>query len=188
MVVELREDIAKGMTVLTSVVPGLGLDLGGLFSFGFSIDLMAARSFYEARLDALEADPYKCPYFADINASTVTGREALAKPLPPVVYSFRGMLANVTNIEGMDFATEKPPESIDASVLLAIENAQDLVTMAAMMSPEVAALNLVADGKARALDLPQLAAIAEQAFAALSADGLSVALGDGAAGEAEARS
>jgi hypothetical protein len=187
MVVELREDIAKGMTVLTSVVPGLGLDLGGLFSFGFSIDLMAARSFYEARLDALEADPYKCPYFADINASTVTGREALAKPLPPVVYSFRGMLANVTNIEGMDFATEKPPESIDASVLLAIENAQDLVTMAAMMSPEVAALNLVADGKARALDLPQLAAIAEQAFAALSADGLSVALGDGAAGEAEAR-
>ena len=186
MIVELREDIAGGMASLPSVVPGLGADLGGWFSFGFSIDMMAARSFYESRLDALEADPFECEHFADVNASTVKGREALAKPLPPVVYSFRGMLANVINIEGLDVATDNPPESIDSSILVAIENAQDLVMMAAMMSPEVAALNLVPDGKARALDLPQLAAIAEQAFAALSESGLSLALGDSAASEAEA--
>jgi len=186
MVVELREDIASGMASLPSSVPGLGLDVGGLFSFGFSIDMMAARNFYEARLDALEADPFECELFADVNASVATGREALAKPLPPVAYSFRGMLANVTNIEGMDMGTQKPPESIDASILVAIENAQDLVMMAAMMSPEVAALNLLPDGKAKMLDLPQLAAIAEQAFAALSENGLSIALGEGAASEAEA--
>ena len=108
-----------------------------------------------------------------------------AKPLPPVVYSFRGFLANVTAVEGMDLATQKPPESIDASLLLAMENAQDLVTMAAMMSPEVAALNLLPDGKARALNLPQLAAIAEQAFAALTESGIAVALGEGADVSAE---
>ena len=186
MIVELREDIAGGMASLPSVVPGLGADLGGWFSFGFSIDMMAARSFYESRLDALEADPFECEHFADVNASTVKGREALAKPLPPVVYSFRGMLANIANIEGLDVATDKPPESIDASILVAIENAQDLVMMAAMMSPEVAALNLVPDGKAKALDLPQLAAIAEQAFAALSDNGLSVSLGERADANAEA--
>ena len=186
MVVELREDIASGLAALPAVVPGLGSDLGGLFSFGFSLDLMAARSFYEARLDALEADPFECALFADINQGVVKGREALAQPLPPVVYSFRGMLANVTNIEGLDLATQKPPESIDASILIAIENAQDLVTMAAMMSPEIAALNLLPDGKAKALDLPQLAVVAEQAFAALSEGGLSVALGEGSADEAEA--
>jgi hypothetical protein len=186
MVIELREDIASGMASLPSVVPGLGSDLGGLFSFGFSLDLMAARNFYESRLDALEADPFECAHFADVNETAVKGREALAQPLPPVVYSFRGMLANVTNIEGMDIAAEKPPESIDASILVAIENAQDLVTMAAMMSPEIAALNLIPDGKAKALDLPQLAAIAEQAFAALSEGGLSLALGEGAEDEAEA--
>jgi len=185
MVVELREDIASGMAALPAVVPGLGSDLGGLFSFGFSLDLMAARSFYETRLDVLEADPFECVHFADVNQSAVKGREALAQPLPPVVYSFRGMLANVTNIEGMDLATEKPPESIDASILVAIENAQDLMTMAAMMSPEIAALNLLPDGKAKALELPQLAVIAEQAFAALSEGGLSIALGEGSADEAE---
>jgi hypothetical protein len=186
MIIELREDIASGLATFPSAVPGLGKDLGGLFSFGFSLDVMAARSFYESRLDALEADPFECEYFADVNASTVKGRETLAQPLPPVVYSFRGMLANVTGIEGLDLATEKPPESIDASILLAIENAQDLVTMAAMMSPEVAALNLLPDGKAKALDLPQLAAIAEQAFAALSPDALSIGLGEAADNEAEA--
>ncbi|MCO4810564.1 MAG: hypothetical protein KC572_03115 [Gammaproteobacteria bacterium] len=58
--------------------------------------------------------------------------------------------------EGMDVATETPPSSVDASVLLAMENAEALATMAAMMSSEIAALNLLPDGKAKALDLPQL--------------------------------
>ena len=186
MVVELRDDIAAGLATLPAAVPGLGPDLGGLFSFGFSLDPLALRSFYEARLDAMEADPFECEVLGELQASTVKGREALAQPVPPVVYSFRGFLANITNIEGMDIATETPPESIDASILFAIENAQDLVTMAAMMSPEVAALNLLPDGKAKLLDLPQLAEIAEQAFAALSDNGLSVSMGEGADANAEA--
>lgn len=186
MVVELRDDIAAGLATLPAAVPGLGPDLGGLFSFGMSLDPLALRSFYEARLDAMEADPYECEALGDLQASTVKGREALAQPLPPVVYSFRGFLANITDIEGMDIATDKPPESIDASILFAIENAQDLVTMAAMMSPEIAALNLVPDGKAKLLNLPQLAEIAEQAFAALSDTGLSVSMGEDADTKAEA--
>jgi hypothetical protein len=186
MIVELRDDIATGLATLPAAVPGLGVDLGGLFTFGFSLDPLAARSFYEARLDAMEEDPYKCEALAELQASTAKGREALAKPLPPVVYSFRGMLANVTDMQGMDIAADKPPESVDAAILLAMENAQDLVAMAAMMSPEVAALNLLPDGEAKPLELPQLATIAEQAFAALSSGALSVSIGAGADEKAEA--
>lgn len=186
LVVELRADIASGAATLPAAVPGLGLDAGGLFSFGFSLNPLAARSFYEARLDAMEADPFECEHLADLQAGTAKGREALAQPLPPVVYSFRGFMANVTGLEGMDLATETPPESIDATILLAMENAQDLITMAAMMDPNVAAMNLLPDGKAKQLDLPQLAEIAEQAFAALSESALSVSLGEGADVNAEA--
>ena len=186
MVVELRDDIASGAAALPAAVPGLGMDAGGLFSFGFSLDPLAARNFYEARLDAMEADPFECEHLADLQAGTAKGREALAKPVPPVVYSFRGFMANVTGLEGMDIATETPPESIDATILLAMENAQDLVTMAAMLDPQIAALNLLPDGKAKQLDLPQLASIAEQAFAALSDSALSVSLGEGAEANAEA--
>lgn len=186
MVVELRDDIASGLATLPAAVPGLGPDLGGLFSFGMSLDPMAMRSFYEARLDAMEADPFECATLADLQASTAKGRAALAQPLPPVVYSFRGFLANVTNIEGMDIATETPPSSIDASLLFAVENAEALVTMAAMISPEIAALNLLPDGKAKLLDMPQFSEIADQVYAALSNGGLSISLGDGAEANAEA--
>ncbi|MCG8369326.1 MAG: hypothetical protein MJA32_02300, partial [Proteobacteria bacterium] len=186
LVVELRDDIAAGLATLSAAVPGLGTDPGGLVSFGFSLDPMALRNFYEARLDAMEADPYECAKLAGLQAGTVKGREALAKPLPPVVYGFRGVLARVTDVRGMDLAAEKPPESIDAGVLFAVENVEALVAMAALMSPEIAAAKLLPDGKARELNLPQLAEIAETAFAALSEGALAVSLGADAEKQAEA--
>ena len=186
MVIELRDDIAAGLATLPAAVPGLGPDLGGLFSFGMSLDPLALRSFYETRLDAMEAEPFECEALAELQASTVNGRAALAQPVPPVVYGFRGFLTNVTSIEGLDPGTETLPSSIDATLLFAIENAEALVTMAGMFSPEIAALNLLPDGKAKLLDLPQLAEIADQACAALSSKGVAVSLGEGADANAEA--
>ena len=186
LVIELRKDIAAGLAALPAVVPGLGSDSGGLFSFGMSLNPLALRNFYEARLDAMEADPFECEAFADIQASTVEGRQALEQPIPPVVYSFRGFVANVSDVQGMDIAREQPPESVDAGVLLAMENTEALVTMAAMMSPQIAALNLLPDSKARALVWPQLEDVADQAFAALSAGGVSVSIGEGSKARVEA--
>ena len=179
MIVEFRDDIATGMSTLAAAVPGLGTDPGGLFSIGFSLDPMALRNFVEARLDAMEADPYACPALAELQASTVAGREALQKPLPPMVYGFRGFLASITDIKGLDFAAGTPPEAIDGGVVLAMENIETLISSAAMMSPEVAAVNLLPDGKARLLDLPQLAELAEQAYAALSVGALAIGIGTG---------
>lgn len=186
MVVELREDIASGLATLPTAVPGLGAEVGGLLSFGFSLDPMAARSFLEARLDAMEADPFECGDLGELQASVAQGRQALAQPIPPVVYNFGGMLAHISDVQGMDLGTQKPPESVDASFLVAFKNAQDLVNMASMMVPEVAEMNLLPDGKARALNLPQLAEIADEAFVALSEVGLSMAMGAGSAENSEA--
>jgi len=180
VVVELRKDIAKGLETFPAAVPGLGIDPGGMMSFGISLDPMAARNFYEARLDALEAEPFECPAFAEIQAGVAKGREALQQPVPPVVYSFRGFVANITDIVGLDLESDAPPESIEGGLLLAFENAQDLVTMAAMMDPQIAALNLMPDGKPVRLDMAQLAEIAEEAFAALSETALTIAIGGGA--------
>lgn len=180
MVVELRDDIASGLTGIPASVPGLGLDPGGLMSFGFGLNPMALREFYEGRLDAMEADPYECEKFAMMQAGVAKGREALNQPLPPVVYSFRGFVANITDIQGLDMAGGTPPESVEASILIAMENAESLVMMAAMFDPQIAALNLLPDGKPVKLEMPQLAEIAEQAFAALSTNALAVSLGDGA--------
>lgn len=180
MIIEMRRDIAEGLANVSTFVPGLGLDTSGLLSIGFGLNPIALREFYEARLDAMEADPYECEKFADLQAGVAKGREVLNQPIPPVVYSFRGIVANIADIKGMDLSSKTPPESIDASILFAVENAESLITMAAMMDPQIAALNLLPDGKPVRLNFTQLAEIADEAFAAMSANALSIAIGEGA--------
>ena len=117
------------------------------------------------------------PSFQD---GVAKGREILKQPIPPVVYGFRGFVANILDIKGLNMTSGQPPESVDATILFAVENAESLMMMASMMDPQFAALNLVPDGVPVALEMAQLATIAEQAFIALSENALSVSLGDGA--------
>ena len=141
-VVELRDDLASGLASLPAAVPGLGGDQGGLMSFGLSFDLQSARDFYEARLDAMEADPWECPQFAEMQMGIAAGRQALQQPVPPMVYDFNGFLAVIENLEGMDLASSMPPTSIDGRMLLSMDNAPALLAMGAMMSPELAGMNI----------------------------------------------
>ena len=178
IVFELRDDIAAGLQALPAVVPGLGGDHGGLMSFGMSLDVKAARSFMEARLDAMEADPFECEHFADVQGGVAQARESLNQPLPPLVYDFKGFFAVIDDIEGLDVTTQTPPTSVDGSFLLAMDNAQGLVAMGAMFSPELAALNLQPGGDPVALDLPQLQAMGISAFAALTDSAVAVSVGE----------
>jgi hypothetical protein len=180
IVFELREDLATGMTALATAVPGLGGDRGGLMTFGMSLDIKAAREFMEARLDAMEADPYECEHLADIQASVASGRQSLSQPVPPMVYDFKGFVAVIDAIEGLDITTQTPPTSVDGGFLLAMDNAQALVAMGAMFSPEVAALNLQADGNPVELNLPQLQSMGVAAFAALTDGALAMSMGEDA--------
>jgi hypothetical protein len=186
MIIELRTDIAEGLATIPTAVPGLGIDPGGFMSFGFSFDLMALRAFFEARLDAIDADPYECEALAMLGHGVNKGREALNQPLPPVVYNFRGFVANIADVECEDAACNSPPKSVDASVLLAVDNAKDLLMMAALMDPQIAALNLVPDGKPVRADVAKFGDMAEDAFAAMSDNAISLSVGAGAESNAAA--
>jgi hypothetical protein len=59
-----------------------------------------------------------------------------------------------------------------------MQNAPSLLAFAAMMSPEVAALDLQPDGEPVLLDLPQTQAMGEQVYAALGEDALALSVGD----------
>jgi hypothetical protein len=185
IVFELRDDLASGLTALAAAVPGLGGDRGGLMTFGMSIDVKAAREFMEARLDAMEADPFECEELSELQAGVATGRESLSQPVPPMVYDFKGFVAVIDSIEGLDIATQTPPTSIDGGFLLAMDNAQALVSMGAMFSPELAALNLQPDGNPVALNLPQLQMMGISAFAAMNEGALAISMGDDAESQAE---
>ncbi|NIL93529.1 MAG: hypothetical protein GTO71_03580 [Woeseiaceae bacterium] len=177
LVMELREDIASGLQLLTAPVPGLGGDSGALMSFGLSLNIGAAREFMEARFDAMEEDPFECEHLADLQNGVASGRQALNQPVPPMIYDFKGFFAVIDEIEGLDVATQTPPTSVDGTFLLAMDNAQNLVNMGAMFSPELAALNLQPDGNPVALDLPQMQAAGMEAFAALTDSALAISVG-----------
>lgn len=178
IVLELRNDIATDASKLAAPVPGLGRDPGGLMAFGMSLDVKAARDFVGARIQAMKADPFECELFADVQAATAGAEAALARPVPPMVNDFKGFLAIIDELEGLDLATQTPPTSIAGRFLLAMDNAQALVAMGAMFSPDIAGLNLQPDGKPVPLALPQLQAMGMTAFAALNNTTLAVAVGE----------
>ncbi|MDJ0701610.1 MAG: hypothetical protein QNJ07_17320, partial [Woeseiaceae bacterium] len=183
MIMELRSDIASGLMKLPAAVPGLGVDQGGLFTFGMSLNVKEMRDFYAAQLDAIEADPWECEFFAELQAGAAAGRAALNQPVPPMVYDIRGFVAVVNDVTGMDLASQRPPENIDAGLLIAVENAPALLQLGAMFSPEIAALNLQPDGKAVEFAPRQLGAVVENSYIALEDNALALSVGDGAEGE-----
>ena len=180
LVVELRSDIAAGLAQLPAPVPGLGIDLGGLMSIGMSLNIKAMREFVEMQLDALEADPYLCEDFAGMEEGVIQARAALQQPVMPMIYDFRGFLARIENIEGLNMATQMPPTSVDGQFLLAMENAPAMVSMGAMFSPELAGLDLQADGEPVLLDLPQAQMLGGDVYIALQDDALAISVGQGA--------
>ena len=174
--VELSEPIATGLMAVPAVVPGLGVDAGSLLSVGMGVDLRALREFAEARLEALAADPFECEYFSEFEASAQQAREALAQPVPPVAYGFRGIVAVFDNV---DFAAMQSGSTTDtdAAVLVAIEDAPSLILSAGLFSPELAALDIQPDGKPVALELAQTAWLPEPPYVALTDDSLALATG-----------
>jgi len=177
-VIELRDDIAAGLVPLTAAVPGLGEEYAGLMSVGLSLDIKAARSFYEARLDALDAEPFECELFQEIQAGVVAGRQALNQPVPPMVYDFKGFLAVIDKIEGLDLASNMPPKSVAGRFLLAMDNATALMSLGAMFSPELAALNLEPDGKPARFESPQLQSAFDAVYLAMSDNAVAMSVGD----------
>ena len=178
-VMELRDDIASAVSALTAPVAGLGQSQGGLFSFGMSMDLLALREFYSDRLDALQENPLNCEIFADLQAGVESGREVLNQPIPPIVYGFKGFLAAVDSVDGMDLSAQQPPTSIDMRMLVAIENAEGLLAMGAMFSPELAALNLESEGEPVRVNLPMADALAQVIYLAMTDKALAISVGEG---------
>ncbi len=150
-----------------------------MLAFGLAIDLLAARNFYEARLDALEADPFECDGLAPMMAGVAAGREALAQPLPPIVYDFRGVFAVIDRVEGIDLAKSAPPDVIDARLLFSVKNAPALIALGGMFSPEIAALNLEPGGLPMPLELPWLGGISGGVRVALTEDAIALSVGQG---------
>ena len=178
-VVELRDDIAGEFAGFVATVPGLGRIYDGLFSLGMSLNAEAIRAFFDTHVAALRQDPWECEHLADFQDGLFAASEqALAQPVPPVLYDFHGFLAVVEDVQGFDLGRKQPPESIDASFLLAIDNAQGLLAMGQAMIPQLAELTIEPDGKAHRFELPEAGSGVESAWVALTDSAIAVSVSE----------
>jgi hypothetical protein len=178
-VVELRDDIAAEFKDFAAPVPGLGRVYDGLFSFGMSLNAEAIRTFFDAHVAALREDPWECELLADFqNGLFAASEQALAQPVPPVLYDFHGFLAVVEDMQGFSLGQKQPPESIDASFLLAIDNAPGLLAMGQAMIPQLAEMTIEPDGKAHPVDLGEAGAGIESASIALTESAIAVSVSE----------
>jgi len=177
--IELREDIAADVGTFVAPVPGLGTIYDGLFAFGMSLKVEAVRSFFDKHVAALQEEPWECEHLADLQEGLFAAREqVLAQPVPPVVYGFHGFLAVVNELKGFDPAKKQPPEEIDASFLLAIDNAQGLLAMGQAMIPQLAELTIEPDGKAHAFELPDTGSGTREAWVALTESAIALSVSE----------
>ena len=178
-VVELRDDIAAEITRFAAPVPGLGAVYESLFSFGMSLNVEAMRSFFDTHVAALRETPWECEHLEDIQDGLFTARDrALAQPVPPILYDFRGFLAVIDGLQSFDFSQRRPPEEIDASLLLAIDNAQGLLALGQAMIPQLAGTTIEPDGAAHKIDLPAGETGTESAWIALTESAIAVSVNE----------
>ena len=180
MLMEFRSDLAEGMKKLAAPVPGMGGgDMGGMFGFGLSFDLLAAREFISARVAAMEAKPFECEHLADLQQSATAAKQALNQPFPPIVYSIKGFSMVLEDVEGFDMTTKAPPTGADVRGLLAVDNAQGLLAMGQMFSPELANLNLQPNGEVVELGSGIVPGVSESIFLAMTDTAIAFSMGEG---------
>jgi len=162
---EVRSDLAKEMTKLTSPVPGLGQP-AGLFSLGFSMNIPEMRDFAIRRIESMQNEPYKCDFLTPDEDSLDKMLAAVKNPAAGFVESVHGMNIVLDDVDVNAFMElidqeEKSSEELDmqtiqdllaekfsAFAVLAADKPKTMINMGKMLSPELAALDIKANGKA----------------------------------------
>lgn len=179
---ETSADLSERLTGLVDLPLGLGTDRGGLFNLGIGLNLVNARTLARHYVDAWVAEPPQCPAFDHIAAGAEEWQVQLNRPLPPVFTNMQGFRAVVTDLEvdGDDY-------DVRGVASLSMGNPQLLVGMAAMFSPELAALDLQPDGQPRPVP-PELfqGMLNAEAWIAMSDSALALAVGERLEGRLDA--
>ncbi len=101
----------------------------------------------------------------------------MEQPLPPFVTGLRGFKADIESLGDYELGSDEPPDDINASLVVAMEDAEAAYLMGTMMSADLATVDLQPDGVPVPLALPLLQGVAKAAYAAMTENALAIAIG-----------
>lgn len=175
--IETSESIGAGLAPIARAPVSIDRELSGLLNFGLAFDLIAARDFARGLVNGWVENPPKCEAFAAIGQQAPQMKDALARPIPPVVTNVKGLFLEANRLE---FAEGGLPTG-GGTLSFFMKDPQLLVGMAQMFSPQVAELNLEPDAPAQkvpASAIPQLAGTGLEAWMAMSKHAIGMAIGE----------
>lgn len=179
-ILSLRDDIASGMQPIAKAIPAMQADGGDDISIGVGVDMRALRDFASDRATKVANEPFKCQQLVGINMAAQQIVAGLQQPVPPMVYNFRGFVLRLNNLASLDFSAPQIPDSLDARLMLAFDNIDALLALGRMSLPQLAALEIEADGKPVELPREAMMGFGQPVYASLTDDLLSVGTGPGA--------
>jgi hypothetical protein len=149
MAVETPASVVKALAKLHTPMPAMPIGGQPLFAIGAAVNLDAAIGWMKDTTSALRAAPFRCAWFAESNHAVDDLAAKLDKPVLPMFQGLRGFELVI------DDATMLPPAGT-GHLLLAGDHMADLVHQMLAQVPQLAGLQLPADGEALELPLAKL--------------------------------
>ncbi len=180
-VVEAAPPVANWFKTLSAPVPGLGADRKGLFEAGLALDLTQLRGGIKKMLATVIEQGRDCERVKP---------EALKQAMQSVDVMFNPMLAS---IRGFDLVLDEvrmgpngEPAGASGHLLIAALDPRGLLGMLGMFSPDLAALQVPADGTPVRLPLDKLSPQAPPMWVASKDQALAVFFGSRAPADTSA--
>lgn len=153
-VLELDSALAQSMVPIAAQIPNVAKGAGWA-GFGLGFNGQAFISFLDARATAVAADPYTCTELADLDDELKRAVQQMRS-----AGGFLGMAKGIAfRLDAFEMdTTMKAPKLIDMTVAVTSDAPQALLSMATMGVPQLAQLDLTANGEPKAVPLDQLPA------------------------------
>jgi len=185
MVFEMQEGLGAKLATLSGRIP---IALGDpKMTYGISFDIAAAKTLAQEFVSNIEAAPYKCEMFSNLNNNISQMKTKLDQPLPPFVGNFKGVNFIIDQLD-LDLTKKDPNEmvkNLKAKVLLAVDNPEALQGMAEMMMPDLQKLGIKAGADAVNISslIPvqgtQIPVNLDHLFFAMGSETMGISLGEG---------
>ena len=178
MRLDLAAPIAKALQGLSVPPPGSNAPAGALYDIAISLPVLKIKDFLLARIEPVVASPYQCTAFADWNAKAVEMKAHLSQFVPPPLSDFTGLRLT---LDRFSWPADGNPD-LAARLLVASSNPAAIVGMAQLAVPELAGVQIPADGSAVTLPdgvIPNASGFVPSLRVAMNDKALALASGDG---------
>ena len=172
--VETSPGVAAWLQKMASPVPGVGVDDGGLLSFGAGFNLPQIRDGVKAMLRNFAETGKGCELVDE--EGLTQAMQGIDMMLNPMLAGIKGFNLTVNDVE-VDPQTMSP-KSVDAQLLLAAADPKGMFGMLGMFNPQLAQLDIPTDGTPVKVPLETMSPMAPPTYAAIKGETLALKVGE----------